>query len=334
MRRRDVIMLAAGAATLPAVWPLAARAQRAERVRRVGILLSAVENDPLIRTGIAAFREAMAKLGWVEGRNLRLDIRYAGNDTGLMRTYAAELASLDPDVIFTGGATATRTLQQQTQTIPIVFAGAGDVFESGIVKNVARPEGNTTGVTNMFGSMSGKLVELLKEAVPPLQRIGLVYNPQFTIEDGPQFGPIEEAARVYGLEAVRLPFRNAVDLVHGIEAFATQPNGGLDILLPPPTVEYREAIVELATRQRLPTIILSALIVSEGFLMGYGTDAGVELVRRSAFYVDRILRGAKPGDLPVEFPTRFKLTVNLKTAKAIGLTISETFLVRADEVIE
>ena len=326
MRRRDFIAGPFGAA---AAWPITVRAQQRERVRRVGVLVGGAESDPQIRQLMAVQRDALARLGWVEGRNLQLDIRFGGNDTGLMRMYAAELVSLNPDVILTGTAPATIAAQQQTQTIPIVFAGAGDVLDLRIVKNIARPEGNTTGVTNRYSSMYGKLVELLKEAVPKLQRIGLIYNPQIITEDGPQLGSIEEAARAYAVEVVKLPFRNAVDLVHGIDEFAAQPNGGLDILVPPPTVENQEAILELATTHRLPTICGDRI----GALITYDADL-VEVVRRAVPYVDRILRGAKPSDLPVEFPTRFRLTVNLKTAKAIGLTIAESFLLRADEVIE
>jgi len=277
----------------------------------------------------------MAKLGWVEGRNLRLDIRFVAADNGLMRTYAAELASLNPDVIFTIGGAATRAAQQQTQTIPIVFGPAGDVLANGVVKSVARPEGNTTGVTNRYSSISGKLVELLKQAVPRLERIGLIYNPQIVRDDAPQpqLRPIEEAARVFALQAVKLPFRNAVDLVHGIEAFAAEPDGGLLLLQPPPTVENRETILQLATKHRLATISGDRTFIPEGGLMAYDADT-VDVVRRAASHVDRILRGAKPGDLPVEYPTRFQLVVNLKAAKAIGLAIQESFLLRADQIIE
>jgi len=327
MRRRDFIVPIGGAAALP----ISALAQRGETMRRVGVLYGGVENDPLVRAITTTFRDALAKLGWVEQRNLRLDIHYAGGDAGLMRMYAAELVSLNPDVIFTPGG-GMRAARQQTQTIPIVFSGGGDVFESGLVKNVARPEGNITGIANRYASMYGKSVELLREAVPGLQKIGLIYDARRTFEDNPQFGATEEAARVFAVEAVGLPFRNAVDLVHGIDEFAAQPNGGLYILPPPPTVENRETIFQLATRHRLPT--LSALgFIPEGCLMAYDADS-VEDVPRAASYVDRILRGAKPNDLPVQFPTRFELTVNLKTAKAIGITISESFLLRADEVIE
>ena len=201
----------------------------------------------------------------------------------------------------------------------------------GIVKSIARPDGNTTGVTNRYNSISGKLVELLKQAVPGLERVALIYNRQIVEDNNPQLLSIEQAARVFALAVVKLRFLNAVELVHGIDAFAAQPNGGLIILAPPPSFENRETIFQLATQHRLPTISGSSFI--ESGLMTYNAD-DVDLIRRAASYVDRILRGAKPGDLPVEFPTKFELVVNLKTAKAIGLTIPESFLLRADRLIE
>jgi len=333
MRRRDFIAATGSAVASSIAWPLAARAQQARRVRRVGLLTPDTENDLRVRTAIAAFRDGLEKLGWVEGRNLRLDLRFGGADGDLFQAYAAELASLAPDVIVTGGQQATRAVQRQTQTIPIVIAAAGDVLANGLVRNIARPEGNTTGLTNRVDSLGGKSVELLKQAVPRVERLGLIYNAQLLPEDSSQFPPIEEAARVFSIQAIRIPYRNAVELVHGIDAFAAVPNGGLTILPPPESAADRKIILQLAAQRRLPAIYWDRSYVAEGGLMAYATDLK-DLIRRSASYVDRILRGAMPGDLPVEYPTKFELVVNLKAAKVIGLTISESFLLRADEVIE
>jgi len=277
------------------------------------------------------FREGLAKLGWVEGRNLRIDLRFGAADPAGTRASAAELASRDPDVIVTHGGASTRAMQQQTQTIPIVFASVADPVVSGIVKDLARPEGNTTGVTNLYVSIAGKWLELLKEAAPRVERVGLLYNPD---EGSSSFFPsMEEAARVSGVQAISMPYRNAVDLVRAIDAFATEPNGGLIVVPPSPTAADRRTINQLATQHRLPTLHLNRFLAAEGGLMSYGSDP-VDVWRRVPFYVDRILRGAKVSELPVELPTKFQLVVNLKTAKAIGLTIPESFLLRADEVIE
>ena len=329
MRRRDVIAGLGGAA---AGWPFAVHAQQQQRVRRVGMLISGTENDQTMQALIAAFREGLVKLGWVEGRNLRIDLRFGG-DRERMRAYAAELVSLAPEVIVTIGGPAARVAQQQTQTVPIVFALVGDALANGIVKSVARPEGNTTGITNRFASIGGKLVELLKEAVPTIERVGFIYNSQVNSDDNPQFRLIEEAARAFAIQAMGIPYRNAVALVHGIDAFAAVPNGSLIVLAPPPPPADRETIVELAAQHRLPVISESMTIAAEGVMMAYGSNE-FDPVRRASSYVDRILRGAKVSELPVEYPTKFQLVVNLKTAKAIGLVIPESFLVRADEVIE
>jgi putative ABC transport system substrate-binding protein len=324
IRRRDFITLLGGAAAL---WPLAARAQQGERVRRVGVL----------PVGDGAFgqlsplRAELVKLGWVEGRNLRLEVRVGANDEDRIRASAAELVGLAPDVIITSGSAPTRAVQRQTQTIPIVILGAGDVFANGYVKDVAHPEGNTTGISNLFHSIGSKWLELLKEAVPQLKRVGYVYNAQVA-GLGSYFPAIEEASRVLAVQVTAISFRNAVDLVHGIEAFAAEPDGGL-ITTPSVSLTFIQTINTLALQNRLPTLYANRLLAIQGGLMSYGSRSD-ELTRRVASLVDRILRGAKVSDLPVEFPTKFELVVNLKTAKAIGLIIPEAFLLRADEVIE
>jgi putative tryptophan/tyrosine transport system substrate-binding protein len=329
MRRRSFITLLGGAAV---AWPLAAKAQQGGRLRRVGVLTSGTERDQVSQAQIAAFRNGLAKVGWVEARNLRIDLRFGGGDANDIRAYAAELVNLAPDVIVASGNAATRAFQQQTQTIPIVITGVGDALANGIVKSIARPEGNTTGVTNLYSSIGGKWLELLKEAAPRVERVALVYNAQVTPDVG-FFPTIEEAAPRLAVTAIKTPYRDAVDLVHGIDEFATEPNGGVVVLPPRPADANRRMILRLAAQHQLPTIYQDRAFAAEGGLMSYGSDTANNF-RRASYFVDRILRGAKVSELPVEFPTKFELVINLKTAKAIGLTIPETFLVRADEVIE
>jgi putative tryptophan/tyrosine transport system substrate-binding protein len=322
MRRREFIAGLGGAAA----WPLAARAQQGERMRRVGYL-GVGDDGP----DVSALREELAKLGWAEGRNLRLEVRFGANDEDRIRAYAAELVGLAPDAIVSSGAAPTRAVQGQTRTIPIVIFGAGDIFTNGFVKDLAHPEGNTTGISNLFQSIGSKWVELLKEAVPQLKRVGYIYNAQLSTFQG--LSPaINEASRVLAVQATAISFRDAVDLVHGIDAFAAEPNGGL-ITSSGVSLPYVKTINTLALQNRLPTCYGPRLSAVQGGLMSYGARVD-ELLRRAASLVDRILRGAKVSELPVEFPTKFELVVNLKTAKAIGLTIPEPLLVRADEVIE
>jgi putative ABC transport system substrate-binding protein len=326
MRRREFITVLCGAAT----WPLAARAQQGERVRRIGMLASGTENDQASQTYIAALRDGLAQLGWVEPRNLRIDLRFGGGDAERIRTHAAELVSLSPDVIVTTTSAATRAAQQQTHTIPIVITGVGDPVGNGLVKSFARPEGNTTGVTSRLPSIGGKWLELLKEAAPGLARVALIYNAN---PDVGYFPSIEEAARRLAVTAIKTPYRDAVDLVHGIDAFASEPSSGLIVLPPRPADANRGAILRLAAQHRLPTIYQDRALAVEGGLMAYGSD-GADIYRRASYFVDRILRGTKVSELPVEFATKFELVINLRTAKAIGLTVPEALLLRADELIE
>ena len=323
MRRRDFVTLLGGAAT----WPLAARAQQSERERRVGMLTGL---DQSYQAFAAAFREGLSKLGWVEGHNLMTELRFGAGDADAIRTYAAELVSLAPDVIVTTTVPATKAVQQQTRTIPIVFVAVGDPVDNGIVKNIARPETNATGVTNLVASFGGKWIALLKEAAPRVERVALVYNPKFELSFGSLLPSIEEAASVLDIQTVRVPYRNAGDIARAIDAFAASPNGGAILLPPPPPPVIREAFYGLAIQHRLPTISANT---SEGSLVAYGPDV-VDLYRRASSYVDRILRGAKVNELPVVFPTGFQLVINLMTAKALGLTVPPSLLARADEVIE
>jgi len=326
MRRRE-FLAGLGAAAWPGAWPRSGRAQQAERIRRVGFLSGLDQSyQPLF----TAFREGLSKLGWVEGRDLRTDLRFGAGDADAIRAYAAELVSLAPDAIVTTTVPATRAVQQQTQTIPIVFVAVGDPVANGIVKDIARPEGNATGFTNLVASFGGKWMELLKEAVPRVQRVALIYNPLLEIAFSSLFPSIEEAARVLAIQTVRIPYSDAGD-VGAIDAFAAAPNSGAILFPPPPPESMREAIYRLAVRRRLP--IISGGAADQVGLMSYGSDTA-DLYPRASFYVDRILRGAKVSDLPVQFPTKFELVLNLKIAKAMGLTISEMFLLRADRVIE
>jgi putative tryptophan/tyrosine transport system substrate-binding protein len=330
MRRREFIAGLGGAA---AVWPLAARAQQPTGMRRIGVLLTGAEDDPLYQRYIAVLREELQKLGWSEGRNLRVDVRFGDDNSNRVGAYAAELAGLAPDVIVASGSLQTKMVQQRTQTIPIVFVQVGDPVANGVVKSIARPEGNTTGITNLFPSIAGKWVELLKDAVPRIARVALVFDPELPATEI-YMAVIEAAATAIAVKVIRTPVLDVVELERAIDAFAAETNGGL-IVIPPTSasLHHRELIDRLAIRHRLPVIYADRFYAAEGGLMSYGSDS-VDLYRRVASYVDRILRGAKPGDLPVEFPTKFVLVVNLKTAKAMGLEISPLLLLRADEVIE
>jgi putative ABC transport system substrate-binding protein len=329
--RREFITLLGGAAT----WPLAASAQQRERMRRVGVLNgAAVESDPIVQTQIAVYREGLAKLGWVQDRNLRLDFRFGGGDGDRIRAYAAELVRLAPDAIVTGTRAATLGVQERTHTIPIIIVGAGDAATNGLVRNIARPEANITGVTNLFGSIGGKWVELLKEAVPTLNRVSFVES-QFALEGGrlSSYRPsIEDASRALSVEMIDIQYRSPVQLVRAIDAFAARPNGGL-IVGPATTRIDAGTILELAAQYRLPTIHATREFAENGGLISYGGNP-LDAWGRAPFFVDRILRGAKVSELPVEFPTKFRLVVNLKAAKAIGLALPPTLLARADEVIE
>jgi putative ABC transport system substrate-binding protein len=331
LRRREFIAGLGGAA---AAWPLVARAQQGESVRRVGALVSVVneaESAPISNL----LREELMKLGWIEGRNLQIDLRFAGADIARMRTYAAELVSLDPEVILTNGVPATRATQQQTRTIPIVFAGAGGIADnSDIVKNIRRPEGNTTGVTNSYFSVASKWPQLLKDVAPPLARVAVIFNPDFNTDipsGGGYAAAINAAAILLGIQVTWVPYHAATDLEPAIAPFAAGPAGGLITL--PANYAVRETIFRLAAQYRLPAIYPVRLWVREGGLISYGSNS-VDVIRQAASYVDRILRGAKPGDLPVQFPTKFELAINLKTARALGLTVPPTLLAIADEVIE
>jgi putative ABC transport system substrate-binding protein len=327
-RRREVISLLGGAA---AAWPLAARAQQPERVRRVGVLVGLAENDPWMKERIAGLRQGLEKLGWVEGSNLRIDYRFAPAGAQA-RLLARELIALQPDVILAQSTPATAAMQQETRTIPIVFASVADPIGSGFVASLSRPGGNLTGLLQYEEGITGKWLAMLKEIAPNLTRAALVANPRTAAFDY-FLQSAKAVAPSLAIDLVPTPVDNAADIERAIETFAREPNGGL--VLPPDTstVVHRNLIIALAAQHRLPAVYAIRVFVAAGGLMYYGTDF-VDLSRQGASYVDRILRGAKPADLPVQTPTKFETVVNRKTAKALGLTVPPGLLIAADEVIE
>ena len=325
--RREFITLLGGAAA----WPLAARAQQGDRVRRIAVLLGGAFTEH--NSNFAAFQEELAKLGWIEGRNLWIDVRAGANDPNRIRAFAVELVGLAPDAIVTSNLLSTRAMQQQTQSIPIIFTGVGgEPVAVGVVGSIARPDGNATGFTNLFNSISGKWVELLKRTAPHVTRIALVFNPAATPR--PPMGYIaaaEAAATALEVRSVRIPIGNDLELVRAIDAFGSEENGGL-VVLPPGAVNFN-LLTSLAAEHQLPTIFYDRRFIAGGGLMSYGSITA-DLFRGAASYVDRILRGAKVSELPVQYPTKFELVINLKAAKAIRLTIPQSVLASADEVIE
>jgi putative ABC transport system substrate-binding protein len=327
MKRREFITLLGGAA---AALPLSARAQQGGRMRRIGVLMFSDENDPFTKSLLSGLRQGLEALGWTDGRNVRMDIRWAAANADRVQMLAKELADLQPDAIVVNSNPVTIEMQRQTRTIPIVFVGSGDPVAGGMVKSISRPEGNTTGFAYLFSSIGGKWLELLREAAPHVTRVAIPSNP---ISPGSYNPSAETAAVQFGVQTSIMSVRNATETERAIEAFAAAPNGGL-IVSPSARVGDDSGLISrLAMRLRLPAIYYDKSHVAEGGLMSYGPDTAV-LFRGGASYVDRILRGAQPSELPVQFPARFELVVNLRTAKAMGLTIPESFLVGADQVIE
>jgi putative ABC transport system substrate-binding protein len=332
MKRRDFITLLGGAV---AAWPITARAQQGERMRRVACLLGA-QTEADLGLFLGSLRQELAKLGWVEGRNLRIDPRVGGGDVDRIRSYAAELVSLDPDVIVTSSPVATKAVQQRTRTIPIVFYGVGGIPETGggVVENIARPEGNTTGITQLYFSVAGKWLQLLKDAAPWLAKAAVIGNPEFNpqiLQGGGFVAAIAAAAPSLGVQVIWTLYRTAVELEQAIAAFAAEPNGGLILL--PGNNPVSETIYRLAAQYRLPAIYPDTYFVRAGGLMSYGPNR-LGMMQQLSSYVDRILRGTKPGDLPVQFPTKFDLAINRRAAVQIGLEFPPALLGTADVVIE
>jgi putative tryptophan/tyrosine transport system substrate-binding protein len=329
MRRRDFITLLAGAA---AAWPVTARPQQGERVRRIGVLMSLPENDPESSVRIAALQQELQNQGWIEGRNVRFDYRFTSGDPVSMRTYAAELVKVAPDVIVGSSAAVVVALRQETGTVPIVFVLVPDPVASGLVESIARPGGNLTGFASNQLSMGSKWLELLKEIVPDIKQFAVLYNPSTAAFSG-YVRSLETAAASFGLGLIPAPVRSDAEIELAISALDQQPHSGCVVLPDAFTAANRDMIVSLAAKHRVPAIYPYRYFATDGGLMSYGVDT-VDLFRRAASYVDRILKGEKPADLPVQLPNKFDFVINVKAAEALGLAVPESFLIRADEVIE
>jgi putative tryptophan/tyrosine transport system substrate-binding protein len=331
VNRRDFITLLSGAT---AAWPLRASAQQGERMRRIGVLMGYAESDLEVQAHIAAFREGLQKLGWTEGRNTQIDTRWAApDDAASMRRFAKELVALQPDVILSNTTPTTTALLQQTLTIPIVFAIVADPIGSGFVANFARPGGNVTGFTFTEPNIAGKWLELLKEIAPRVVRIAMLFNPLSATYADYWLNPFKAAAPSFAVEAIAAPVRDTSELESVIAAQAREPNGGLIAMPDSFTDAHRVEITSLAARYRLPAVYPFRFFAEVGGLLSHGVDR-TDNFRRAATYVHRILKGEKPGDLPVQMPTKYELVINMKTAKGLGLEVPATLLARADEVIE
>jgi putative tryptophan/tyrosine transport system substrate-binding protein len=329
MRRRDFITGFAGSVV---AWPLAARAQQPEAMRRIGILVSLAADDRQGQERHATFVQSLRELGWTEGRNVRFETRWAAGNAADMRKYAAELVAFAPDVILAGGGSVVGPLLQATNTVPIVFTGVSDPVGGGLVASLARPGGNATGFTVFEYGMSGKWLELLKEVAPSVKRVAVLRDPGIPQGIG-QFGAVQSLGPSLGVEVSPLNVRDAGEIERDITAFAREPNGGLIVTGSGLAIIHRELIVTLAARYKLPAIYFERFFVTGGGLISYGPDL-LDQYRRAAAYVDRILKGEKPADLPVQAPTKYETVINLNAAKALSLTVPPTLLSRADEVIE
>jgi len=329
MRRREFITLLGGTA---ATWPLAARGQQDGRVRRVGVLIPYDENDPETKPRVSAFTQALVDLGWTEGRNVRIDLRWTGDDSNRSRAHAQELVGLQPDIILTFGATATVAVQREARTIPIVFANVGDPVATGIVARLDRPSGNATGFANLEATLGGKWLELLSEIAPGLKRAAIMFNPD-AAPVSTYMPSVETAARSLKVDAITAPVHSDVEIETAITALGREPGSGLVVIPNIFTTVHRAPIILAAARNNVPAVYWQSVFARDGGLLSYGIDQ-MDSYRRAASYVDRILRGAKPGDLPVQYPTKFEMAVNLKTARALGLTVPSSILLRADELIQ
>jgi putative tryptophan/tyrosine transport system substrate-binding protein len=327
MRRREVITLLGGAAA----WPLAARAQQSDRVRRIGLLLGAAD-DADMRAMHEAFRQGLQQLGWIDGRNVRIDARFGGGDPVRTRKHAAELVASSPDVILATGSSSTQFLLQETRTVPIVFTVVPDPVGSGFVDSLAQPGRNATGFMQFEYNLSGKWLELLKQIAPNVTRAAILWDPAIPAGIG-QFAVIQSVAPSLGVDVRPINVSNTSETERAIDVFASQPNSGLIVTASALTITHRELINTLAVKHKLPAVVPSRAYMTGGALISYGVDF-VDQHRRAAAYVDRILKGEKPADLPVQAPTKYELVINLKTAKALGITVPPPLLARADEVIE
>jgi putative ABC transport system substrate-binding protein len=329
MKRRGFITLLGGAA---AAWPLATRAQQGERMRRIGVLMPLDENDPEMKLRYAALTQVLADLGWTDGRNVRMDFRWGRGDNNRIRALAQELVGLQPDIILANSTPVTIALQRETRTIPIVFTGVGDPVASGIVRRLDRPGGNITGFGILEASLGGKWLELLSEIAPGLKHAVIMFNPD-TAPASAYMPSFETAASSLKVVPITTPVRSEVEIETAITALGREPGGGLVVLPDAWTQVHRAPIISAAARYNVPAVYAQSFFVRDGGLLSYGVE-GLDGYRRAATYVDRILRGEKPGDLPVQLPTKFEMIVNLKTAKALGLAVPPSILLRATEVIE
>jgi putative tryptophan/tyrosine transport system substrate-binding protein len=329
VKRRDFISLVGGAA---AAWPLAARAQQPDGMRRIGVLVGLAEDDPETKARLAAFRQGLEKRGWSEGRNVRIDARFAAA-SAQVQVLAKELVALQPDVIFAHSTPLVAALQRESRTMPIVFAAVADPIGSGFVASLPRPGGNITGVMQYEATVTGKWLAMLKEIAPNLERAAFVANPETATYYDYYLRAAEAVAPSLAIDVVLSPIKNAADIERAIESLASAPNGGLVVMPDITPLIHRNLIIALAARHRMPAVYYSRVFVAAGGLMSYGNDVA-DSFRQAASYVDRILRGDKPADLPVQTPTKFETIVNLKTAKVLGLTVPPGLLVAADEVIE
>jgi putative tryptophan/tyrosine transport system substrate-binding protein len=327
LKRREFIAMLGSAAMLP----LAARAQQRERMRRIGVLMNFTSDDPVSQDRLAAFVQGLQELGWTVGRNLQIDYRWGAGNVERYRTFAAELVALTPDVLVTAGAPAVEALQRATRAVPIVFTNVTDPVGGGLVASLARPGGNTTGLTLSEYGLSGKWLELLKEITPRVTRAAVLRDP-VAVGIG-QFAAIQAVAPSLQMELSPVDVRDASEIERAVTAFADRPNGGLIATASASTAIHRELIIALATRHKLPAVYPFRYYVTSGGLISYGPDT-VDQYRLAARYVDRILKGEKPADLPVQAPTKYELVINMKTARALGLDVPPMLLVRADEVIE
>ena len=328
MKRRAFVTLLGGVVA----WPLAARAQQPERMRRVGVLMNLTADDPEASERVTAFAQGLQQLGWTAGHNMRIDYRWGAVDADRSRRYAAELVALAPDVILASGVPVVMALLQATSTVPIVFAQIVDPVGSGLVASLARPGGNATGFTVFEYGMSGKWVELLKEIAPGVKRVAVLRDTGSSSGIG-QLGAIQSAASSFGMELSLVGMSDAGEIERAVTAFARSGNGGVIVTGSTPAIVHRELITTLAARHRLPAVYAFRYFVTVGGLISYGPDS-IDPFRRAAGYVDRVLKGEKPADLPVQAPTKYETVINLKTAKALGLEVPPTLLARADEVIE
>jgi putative ABC transport system substrate-binding protein len=328
MRRRQFIILLGGAAA----WPLVARAQQPQRVRLIGVLMDLAADDPAGQARIAVFRRELQQLGWTDGRDMRIDYRWGAHDADRSRRYAAELVALTPDVVLASASPAVGALLQATRTVPIVFTTVGDPVGGGFVESLARPGGNVTGFMLFEYSISGKWLEFLKQVAPFVTRAAVLRDPAMASGAG-QLGAIQSVAPSFGVELSPVGVRDAGEIERAITAFASGRNGGLIVTGSALATVHRELIIALAARHKLPAVYYERAFATSGGLLSYGPDR-VDPYRRAAVYVDRILKGEKAAELPVQAPTKFELAINLKTAKALGLEIPPTLLARADEVIE